>query len=135
VNKVRWSHVLVLGMALGACAPAGLMCRPGERTVETDTLHFGTAKQDLPVSDEEWQDFLKVTVTPRFPQGFTTWDAAGQWRGEKGKILRETTHILYLANLGANDNAAAILEIISQYKQHFQQEAVLQVHSQACVSY
>ena len=32
------------------------------------------------VSEEEWLAFLADTVTPRFPDGLTVLDAAGQWR-------------------------------------------------------
>lgn len=32
------------------------------------------------VSDEDWRAFLAAEVTPRFPDGLTVIDAAGQWR-------------------------------------------------------
>lgn len=92
-----------------------------------DTLYFGTEKPDGGVvSDAEWQRFLADVVTPRFPEGFTTWDANGQWRDKKGVIEHERTHILMLLN--AHD--ALVREVIAAYKQQFAQESVLRLNSE-----
>jgi Protein of unknown function (DUF3574) len=91
-----------------------------------DTLYFGTQKPDgVVVSDAEWQQFLADVVTPRFPDGFTTWDANGQWRDRKGVIEHERTHILQIVDPRENK----IREIIEAYKKQFAQEAVMRLHS------
>lgn len=91
-----------------------------------DTLYFGTQKPDGGVvSDAEWQQFLADVVTPRFPDGFTTWEANGQWRDQKGVIEHERTHILQIVGPGETK----IREIIDAYKKQFAQEAVLRLHS------
>jgi hypothetical protein len=94
---------------------------------DCDTLYFGTQKPggDPPVSDAEWQQFLADVVTPRFPDGFTTWEASGQWRDQKGAIERERTHILQIVK----PNEMKIREIVEIYKRQFAQEAVFRLHS------
>ena len=93
---------------------------------DCDTLYFGTQKPDGGVvSDAEWQQFLAGVVTPRFPDGFTTWEANGQWRDQKGVIEHERTHVLLIVGPGETK----IREIIEAYKKQFGQEAVLRLRS------
>ena len=91
-----------------------------------DTLYFGTQKPDGGVvSDAEWQQFLAAVVTPRFPDGFTTWEGNGQWRDQKGVVEHERTHILQIVDPRENK----VREIIEAYRKQFAQEAVLRLHS------
>ncbi len=90
-------HALTLAgaLALAACTVAPFpICRPGEEAVVADTLYFGTNKPGGVVSADEWQDFLATGVTPRFPQGITSWRASGQWRSETGKLEHEAPGVL-----------------------------------------
>ncbi len=92
-----------------------------------DTLYFGTQKPGGGVvTQAEWEQFLADVVTPRFPDGFTTWEASGQWRDQKGVIEHERTHILQIVD----PREGKIREIIEAYKKQFAQEAVLRLHSQ-----
>ena len=60
-------------------------------------LFFGTAKPDgSAVTEVEWTAFLADEVTTRFPDGLTVLDAAGQWRGEDGAVVRERSKQLIL---------------------------------------
>lgn len=96
-----------------------------------DTLYFGTQiSGGGEVTDAQWQQFLADVVTPRFPDGFTTWEANGQWRDQKGVIEHERTHILQIVDPRENK----IREIIEAYKKQFAQEAVLRLHSQVGMS-
>ena len=54
-----------------------------------DQIFLGTDTPSGPVSPQEWTSFLAESVTPRFPQGLTVWQASGQWRGNDGAIVRE----------------------------------------------
>src|SRR5262245_9277744 len=86
-SKSPMSYVLVaLAAVLAGCATAPTpACRPGEHSTVSDLLYFGMAKPTGGVvTQEEWDDFLRVTVTPRFPEGLTAWPASGQWRGADG---------------------------------------------------
>lgn len=128
--------IVALVMALGGCAPVNSKrCGQGEQFVVHDTLNFGTARPNGIVAPEEWQEFLRSTVTPRFPRGFATMESSGQWRHADGSIRGEASHVLVLdhPNDAASENA--VLEIISTYKSRFQQEAVFRVKTDACISY
>ncbi|MCW7538006.1 DUF3574 domain-containing protein [Aquabacterium sp. A7-Y] len=123
-------------MALAGCTTPGLVgCRTGEQRWINETLYFGTARPGGAVSAEDWQGFVDTAITPRFPQGLTHWPAAGQWRGASGEIERETAHVLALAHPDNATSRAAIDAIVKDYRQFFEQEAVLRVRSPACVSY
>jgi hypothetical protein len=93
-------------------------------------LYFG---RSIPgggtVSDEEWQRFLADVVTPRFPDGFTIIDAAGQYREKDGTIDREHTEVLVFL-YPVNKRTAGrrkIDEIRRAYVTRFNQESVLRL--------
>ena len=100
-----------------------------------DTLNFGTAKPNGVVAPEEWQEFLRSIVTPRFPRGFATMESSGQWRGADGAILREASHVLVLDHPDDAASESTVREIISTYQSQFQQEAVFRVKTDACISF
>src|SRR6185369_12397770 len=53
-------------------------------------LFFGRNKPDgTEVSQEDFADFLNVTITPEFPDGLTVLDGIGQFRDETGTIIKE----------------------------------------------
>ena len=133
---IRVSSLLTLTLAVGACASNPLWtCRTGERAVVMDALYFGTARPDGVVTADEWSEFINQVVTPRFPQGLTSWEAAGQWQTATGAIEREASHVLYVVHPDTEASELAVREIMSAYKTAFQQEAVLRVRSRACVSF
>lgn len=110
-------------------------CAMGQEQYISEMLYFGTDKPDGEVSNEDWQVFVEEVVTPRFPQGLTVWPAYGQWRMASGEIIQEGTYVLHVMHLGEPDRDLAIQEIIEAYKSGFQQEAVLRVQDDVCVSF
>jgi Protein of unknown function (DUF3574) len=100
-----------------------------------EAMYFGTARPGGVVTREEWRDFVNRVVTPRFPQGMTTWEASGQWQAATGTIQREASHVLQLVHPDTEKTELAVSEIIAEYKAQFQQEAVLRVRSNACSSF
>ena len=128
--------VMALLLATGTACTTGASpgCAATERRLVQDLLYFGTAKPAGVVTAAEWTDFLGDVVTPRFPQGLTVWQAAGQWRGADGAIVREPSFVLSLIHPADEASETAIRAIIAEYKARFRQEAVLRVRSQACVS-
>jgi hypothetical protein len=77
------------------------------------------------VTDGEWRDFLAHIVTPRFPDGFTVYDGAGQW-GEQNspKIVREQTKIMEIATDDTPIHRREIEEISNIYRETFHQQSV-----------
>jgi hypothetical protein len=136
LRVLRAGCVLLVALTAGACASSSaLACRPGERPAVMESLYFGTAKAGGSVTRAEWSEFVNQVVTPRFPQGLTSWEATGQWQHANGMIESETSHVLHLVHPDTEKSETAINEVVNKYKEQFQQEAVLRVRSKACVSF
>jgi hypothetical protein len=101
-----------------ACAPAG-------RNYTRTTLYFGLARPAGTISEKQWKLFVRDEITLRFPQGFTIWEAHGQWRGADGKISRERAKVLLLVHENSKSARDGLLSLIESYKHRFQQESVL----------
>ena len=101
-----------------------LACRSSEDLVVADTLYFGTNKPGGIVTPEEWQAFLATGVTPRFPQGITSWRASGQWRSETGALEHESSYVLQLVHADTAATERAVREVMDLYRAQFAQEAL-----------
>ena len=128
--------VLVMSVVVTACASSpGTSCKNDEQSAVHDTMYFGTSKPDGAVTDDEWSKFLETVVTPRFPQGLTVTRASGQWRGDDGSIIRESTYVLQLVHPDEAAKERSVTEIAAAYKDRFHQQAVLRLRASACVSF
>src|SRR5260370_450493 len=80
-------HVVACSLAaisIFANAPA-VGCNAPQRPMQQIELLFGRSiAGHLRVSEAAWSRFLAREITPRFPDGLTVLDAAGQWRGPVG---------------------------------------------------
>lgn len=132
---------VALILPLGACMSLNVVadandCAEGLKPVTTAELVFGRNIGAAPgVSDADWQAFLDAEVTPRFPDGLTVADAAGQWRGVGGVVVAEPSKTLLLVLKGEPDERARIDAIRSAYKARFRQESVLLIERPACVGF
>jgi hypothetical protein len=125
-----------MSLALAAClSPQRSSCKPGEQPAVQDTLYFGTNWAGGPVTAHEWAKFLELSVTPRFPLGFTVSTASGQWRGTDGTIVHESTYVLSVIHPDGAPSEAAIAEIVASYKSAFRQESVLRSRTETCASF
>ena len=132
----RKTVVSLAAIAMAGCAISeGIDCRLDERRLVSDTLYLGTARQGGVVDSAEWNQFLEETVTSRFPEGLTVWEASGQWRGADGQIIEEASHVLNLIHPGDQASERKVGEIASEYKRRFQQEAVLRTRGPVCASF
>jgi len=143
MNRKLHTRALVLpllgllgALLTSACsmAPASA-CAADERRSVNDLVYFGVESSEGPVTAEQWTIFLRDEVTPRFPAGLTTWDAAGQWRSADGSLTHEPAHVLNLVHPGDADSEQSVRAIIEAYKTRYRQEAVLRVKGSACVSF
>jgi hypothetical protein len=113
---------------LGACAsrqPSLSCASPLKPAVEVD-LFYGA------VSDADWASYLAEEVTPRFPDGLTAIDAAGQWRGPSGAISRERAKMLIVVVFDAPAHLSKVQEMIDAYLKRFHQQAVLHTEHAVC---
>jgi len=101
-----------------------------------DTLVFGSERAGAePVTSEQFRTFLAQEVTPRFPEGLTAWDAAGEWRTPTGRMLSEASHVVMLVHGADAASDTLVREIIARYEHAFGQQSVLRVRTRSCVSF
>jgi hypothetical protein len=134
----RLALLLVAALAAPGCAAPDAPAEralAGRAMIET-RLFCGTS---IPgggaVREDEWEDFLARTVTPRFPAGLSVLDARGQWREASGKIAHEGTHVILILHEGGAATEAAIGAVAEEYKRRFRQEAVMRVDERAGVTF
>ena len=88
------------------------------------------------VSEEDWAAFLADTITPRFPDGLSVIDVAGQGTSADGTLERERTKMLLILVPPTDETALNRMnEIGAEYKRRFTQDAVLRVITPACVAF
>ena len=99
-------------------------------------LFMGRSSQSGEVVDDAaWAAFLSDTVTPRFPDGLTVLDAQGQWRGSDGVMLKERSKLLIILAPTGDDKMRLTEEVSDEYKRRFDQESVLRVVEDVCVTF
>ena len=125
---------LLAAALVAGCAAQQPACAPPAVAAPVVELFLG---RGLPeggeVSEAAWQNFLAEVVTPRFPDGLSVVDAAGQWR-QGGALGRERSKLLIIAAPGASDLEPRLAAVIEAWKTRFQQRTVLRVDRTACVS-
>lgn len=108
---------------------AGAAARPKHAAWVRTELYFGA------VPAAAWNDFLAARITPRFPAGFTVYDALGQWRDRRGEVHQALSRVLLVFHPPDAASAAAIEAIRSEFLAQFQQESVLRADAPAEVSF
>jgi Protein of unknown function (DUF3574) len=108
----------------------------GGKAVARTELFFGLARPDgATISMQEFESFLDREVTPRFPAGLTLIGGNGQFRDASGITIRESSKLLVLLYPYNRENSRAIDSIRAAYAKRFQQESVLRVDGNSCVSF
>ncbi len=79
------------------------------------------------VTEADWQRFCDEHVTTAFPDGYTSFEATGYWKGNGDTTARENSRVLLI--IAPADAKDKVLVIARQYREKFQQEAVLVVTS------
>ena len=88
------------------------------------------------VSDAQWAKFAAEIVTPNFPDGFTAFDADGQWRNPRtGQIARDPTKVLIVAVKRSPELAGRLQAVIDAYKTRYRQQSVGIVTRDSCASF
>ncbi|MET9321039.1 DUF3574 domain-containing protein [Streptomyces sp. NPDC003038] len=117
----------LLGAGIPALVGAALHTDVGEPYQET-RLYFGTDRPDGrdPIREREFMRFLDREITPAFPEGLTVQDGYGQWRGQNGAIVRETSYevVLLYPEKEAGERSSRIERIRQAYEDRYQQDSV-----------
>ena len=123
---------LLLSLALLCCAASQSTLRvPGEMMIR-DEIYFGLSGRDgAIIGEQEWSRFLDTAITPRFPDGLTVIDAAGQYRLGNGLLQKERSRVVVLVHPASAENDSSVARICRSYVVSFNQESVMRVSS-AC---
>jgi hypothetical protein len=117
---------------------------PAAKPVTRTELFFGLRKPNgTEVNNAEFQGFLDLEVTPRFPDGFTVISGQGQFKDARGAILQErfskgeatpTKLLILLYPIAASSNQQ-IEQILTAYTKAFQQQSVLRADNLSCAAF
>ena len=88
------------------------------------------------LADTEWADFAARVVTPNLPDGFTAFDAYGQWMNPATRrISDEATKVLIVAVPDTPASDRAIKAIEDAYKAEFHQQSVGMTVAPVCAAF
>jgi hypothetical protein len=129
--------------AVAGCATSGIpvqssisSCEAGDQSMVRDTLYFGHNRPNGGrVRQAEWRQFLNEVITPRFPDGLTVMKATGQWRNANGHIEQEVSQVVTVLHAGDPTARGKISEVMAEYRQRFDQEAVLRERTATCARF
>jgi Protein of unknown function (DUF3574) len=107
---------------------------PDQKPMLVIQLFFGRyVPHRGPVTAAEWNGFLRDHVTPLFPDGFTVYDAYGQWLNPQiHTVIRQPTRIIVFATADVPEVRVKIAEISEEYKRQFRQQSVGVLSSTGC---
>jgi hypothetical protein len=133
---MRGTVATVALLALAACTPqqmAAFSCpAPLKPALEVD-LYFGReTDKGREVSEADWATFLAQEVTPRFPDGLSVLDVAGQSREPSGRITRERTKLLVVVVFDAPAHQPKVQAIVDAYSRRYGQHSVFRTEHAVC---
>lgn len=110
---------------------------PGQKPMLVVKMYFGQAMPGgRTVQPRAWTRFLSASVTSRFPDGFTVYDAYGQWMDPKMKApSHERTKVVEIATPDGPASRAAITDIANRYRADFHQQSVGIVTNNSCAAF
>jgi len=137
---VRTTVLAAALFALSACTvPAAQTTAPSciaplQPALQVD-LYFGLATRGRQIGEAEWAAFLDREVTPRFPDGLSVIDVAGQYRDPAGHISRERSKLLVVVVLDPSGHLPKVEAIVDAYRRQFEQLSVLHVERAVCAAF
>ena len=132
-------HVVACSLAaisIFANAPA-VACNAPQRPMQQIELMFGRSiAGHLRVDAAAWSRFLAREITPRFPDGLTVLDAAGQWQDPVGgRLVREPSKMVIILAADEAPVHERIAAIVAAYKQRFRQRSVGVISRSVCAAF
>jgi hypothetical protein len=121
---------LLLGILLTSCSNFS------SQNMTRTELFFGLSKANGgSVSSSDFQAFSDTVMTKNFTEGSTIIDAKGQWLGNDGRLVSESSKVLVLVSKMDKKQSKKIEMVREKYKKYFQQESVLRVDSKVKVGF
>lgn len=126
-------YLLLLLPLLLSCGVSRTSVLPSGLTMMRSELYFGLSKRSGGVvAEQEWARFVDTAITPRFPDGLSIVDAAGQYRMSSGALQKERTKIVLIVHPASPALDSSLVAICRSYARSFDQESVMKV-SGVCV--
>ncbi len=141
ICRMITSGLAGLALTITVCAHAlaqDLSCPlPGQKPTLVVQLFFGQSIANRgPVTQKEWNSFLLHTVTPRFPDGFTVYNAYGQWLNpDTHHVTRENSKVIVILTANTAPVRASITELSDAYRTQFRQQSVAIVTNPGCSAF
>ena len=133
----RAAIAVLLALVPAASASAQIACRADQKASAVVEMMFGRKiGERIGVTNAAWARFVDREITPRFPDGLSVVDAAGQWQDPvRKRVVREPSKIVTIV-LRDSDKGQSEIEAIAQaYKKQFRQQSVGVIVRPACVSF
>jgi hypothetical protein len=110
---------------------------PGQKPMQVVHLFFGRAIAGrAPLTNREWSRFASEVLTPNFPDGFTAYDADGQWMNDKlHRIVRERSKVVIIAADPGADIAQRLTAVTDAYEKQFRQLSVGVISETSCAAF
>jgi len=133
----RFAAALMACALFGTDAHAQSCPLAGQSTMLIVQMFFGQSVEGhANIAPAAWQRFLREDVTSRFPDGFTVFDAYGQWRDPKtSRIGREHSKVVEIATTDTPDVHSKIEDIAARYRKLFHQQSVGIVTTPGCARF
>jgi hypothetical protein len=108
-----------------------------EKPMLVTQLFFGlSVKGRGPVTRGEWTAFVRHDIAPRFPDGFTVYEAEGQWLDPVSHaVVRENSKVLIIASEDTAEVRTKITEVSELYRQAFHQQSVGVITRRECAAF
>jgi hypothetical protein len=108
-----------------------------EKPMLVTQLFFGLSVQGRgPVTRSEWTTFVRRNVAPRFPDGFTVYEAEGQWLDPASQsVVRENSKVMIIAAEDTAEVRVKITEVAELYRKAFHQQSVGVITRRECAAF
>lgn len=121
----------LLVVQAGLANAEALSCTAPQKPMLDVELMLGRGK----ANESRWARFLAREVTPRFPDGLTVYETAGQWRDPATNVIvRERSRVLRII-VPADTAPDKIGAIAEAYKKQFRQKSVGILTRPVCASF
>jgi hypothetical protein len=108
-----------------------------EKPMLVTELFFGlSVKGRGPVTRREWTAFVRQNVAPRFPAGFTVYEAEGHWLDPVSHAaVRENSKVMIIAAEDTAEVRTKIAEVSDLYRTAFHQQSVGVITRRECAAF
>jgi hypothetical protein len=131
------SGLIAASIFAATAAAQGIACTAPQQGMQQVELMFGLdIGGRLGVSKAAWSRFLAREVTPRFPEGLSVIDAAGQWQDrQRGRVVAQPSKLVMIVTADDPASRDKIAAIVAAYKDQFHQQSVGVVTRPVCAAF